>query len=99
MAASAGTLMQHGLEPLGFHATHTLACGVGPGGAALQTRHALGIKSVHDIAHGLVAASHLARNSGHPGTVLAGQHDLAASYAKGFGGPESSLHLLALLWG
>jgi hypothetical protein len=72
---------------------------MGPGGPALQTPHALGIKGMHDIAPGLFAAPDLARNPRHPGSVLADQHDLAAPHEKGIGGPESSLHLLALFGG
>src|SRR5712691_13050518 len=99
MAEGPWTLVQQGLQSLGSLCPQALARGVGPGVPALQTPHALGIESVHDIAHGLVAAPDLARNPWHPGTIFAGQHDLAAPHDKGIGGPESSLHLLALLWG
>ena len=87
--------MQQGLESLSSLAPQARAGGVGPGGAALQTRHALGIERVHDIARGLVAAPHLARNSWHPGAILAGQHDLAAPHEKGIGGSNSRLRVKA----
>jgi len=91
--------MQQSLQPLGPFAPQALARGVGPGGPTLQTRHALGIERVHHVAHGLFAAPDLACNPWHPGTLLAGQHDLAAPHGTGVRGPESSLHLLARLGG
>ena len=90
-------LRQEGLEPLGSFAPHALARGVGPRGPALQTCPAPGLESVHDIAHGLFAAPDLARTPRPPGALRAGQHELAAPHDNSIGGPESSLHLLALL--
>jgi hypothetical protein len=97
VAESPRTLVQQGLQPLGPRRPQALARGMGPRGPALETGHALGIESAHYIAHGLFAAPDLARTPRHPGALLAGQHDLAAPHEKGIGGPESGLHLLALL--
>ena len=95
-AEGPGTLRQQSLPPLGPFAPHALARGVGPGGPPLQTRHALGMECVHHVAHGLFATPDLACNPWPPGTLLAGQHDLAAPPGAGVRGPESSLPLLAL---
>jgi hypothetical protein len=89
------TLVQQGLEPLGALCPQALARGVGPGGRTLQTRHALGIERMNDIAHGLFAAAHLAGNPRHSGPILAAQYDLAAPDTKGRGRVESGLQVLA----
>ena len=98
MAEGPRTLVQQGLQSLGPLGPQALARGVGPRGPALQTPHALGIESVHYIAHGLFAAPDLTSNPRDSSALLAGQHDLAAPLEKGSGGPESCLHSPALLW-
>jgi hypothetical protein len=81
--------------PLGSRIPQPRARGVGSGGRALQTRHALGSERLNDIAHCLFAAAHVAGNPRHPSPILAAQYDLAAPYAKGLGRAESSLQVLA----
>jgi hypothetical protein len=73
---------------------------MGPRGPALETRYALGIERVHDIAHGLfAAAADLAGNPRSPGALLAGQHDLVAPHEIGIGGPKAGLQASALFGG